>query len=139
MQEQESGIEESLRRIIESELNEALAPVLFRGGLPLDKSKVTADGVSFTKSRTIAKYWSGSVVGGQLLTYRLSPAARILTSDDFPEHIIPKEKPYSGQDKERIVNYAYVQGYDGVDLSGFFNEHEVRIFDIDLVKPVQKN
>ena len=110
--------------------------VIYRGGLPLDGSKVKSDGVSFTKDIEIGKYWAGSVVGGKLYKYKLSDNANILTSDNFPERIKPKERPYGHQDKERIVNYALVKGYDGVDLSSYFNESEIRIFKLDVINQI---
>jgi hypothetical protein len=115
-------------------LNESTSnKIIYRGGLPLDKDKIKSDGVSFTKNIEIGKYWAGSVVGGKLYQYKLMNNANILISNDFPEKIVPKEKPYNHQDKERIVNYALVEGYDGVDLSTYFNESEIRIFNLDVI------
>lgn len=108
--------------------------IIYRGGLPLDNQKIKSDGVSFTKDKRIAEYWAGSIVNGKVSTYRLTKDANILTSSNFPERIIPKNKPYNHQDKERIVNYAYVKKYDGVDLSDFFNESELRIFNLQVIQ-----
>ena len=115
-------------------LNESISnKTIYRGGLPLDKNKIKSDGVSFTTNIEIAQYWAGSVVNGKLFEYKLKEFANILTTNNFPEKIKPIEKPYNHQDKERIVNYALVNGYDGVDLSGYFNENEIRIFNLDIV------
>jgi hypothetical protein len=127
-----------LRKFIATTIREYLSEgisntTIYRGGLPLDKDKVKPDGISFTTNIEIGKYWSGSVVGGKLFQYKLKDNANILTTNDFPEKIIPREKPYNHQDKERIVNHALVEGYDGVDLRGYFNESEIRIFNLDVV------
>lgn len=115
-------------------LNESISNKnIYRGGLPLDRNKIKSDGISFTTNIKIAQYWAGSVVNGKLFEYKLKESANILTTNNFPEKIKPIEKPYNHQDKERIVNYALVNGYDGVDLSGYFNENEIRIFNIDIV------
>jgi hypothetical protein len=120
---------------IKEYLNESISNnIIYRGGLPLNKDKVKSDGVSFTKNIEIGKFWAGSVVGGKLYKYKLMDNANILTPNDFPENIVPKERPYNHQDKERIVNHALVEGYDGVDLSTYFNESEIRIFNLDVIE-----
>jgi len=115
----------------ESDLSNIL---LFRGGLPLDKTKLKADGVSFTTSIKVAQYWASSNLNGKVFEYELSPSANILQDINFPENIRPRDTPPTHQDKERIVNYALVKGYDGVNLSSTFNESEIRIFNLDIVK-----
>jgi hypothetical protein len=129
-----NDLKQFIKTTIREFLNENISNnILYRGGLPLDKDKINSDGVSFTTNIEIGKYWAGSVIGGELFQYKLKDNANILTTNDFPEKIIPRERPYNHQDKERIVNYALVKGYDGVDLSGYFNENEIRIFNLDVV------
>ena len=101
---------------------------LFRGGEKINSEKIKTDGISLTKDKEIASYWAGSKKGGQLYAYELSADANILEKSMVPEKFLPKSSPPDHQDKERIANYAAAQGYDGVDLSEFLNEHEVRIF-----------
>ena len=117
-------------------MRESIGIIIYRGGKPIDKSLVKSDGVSFTKDKIIADYWSSSLTDGLVIKYKLSPDANILKTEMFPERIIPKEKPYSHSDKERIVNYAKVNKYDGVDLSDYFNESEIRIFNLNVITEI---
>lgn len=114
--------------------NEFSNLILYRGGLPLELEKIKSDGISFSKKIEIAEYWASGNKEGKLFSYILLDKANILSVDNYPEKIIPKEKPYNHQDKERIVNHALVKGYDGVDLSKYFNESEIRIFNLDVIK-----
>lgn len=122
-----------MRKLIKQLLRENIGRTIYRGGFDIDRAKVKSDGVSFSTNEEIAKYWASSNVNGSLFVYKLSPSAKILTSETFPETIMPRDNPYTHSDKERIVNYALVKGYDGVDLSGYFNEFEIRIFNLNVV------
>ncbi len=125
-----------MKNYIKQLLRESIGVIIYRGGKPIDKSLVKSDGVSFTKDKIIADYWSSSLTDGLVIKYKLSPDANILKTEMFPERIIPKEKPYSHSDKERIVNYAKANKYDGVDLSDYFNESEIRIFNLNVITEI---
>lgn len=110
-----------------------LPKVLYRGGHNLDNQKLRSDGISFTKNKYIAEYWASSKTDGLVFKYQLDTTANILTKNSMPSKIIPTEKPFTHQDKERIVNYAFVNHFDGVDLSELFNEDEFRIFNTNII------
>ena len=106
--------------------------ILFRGGLPLNKDEIKANGISFTSDIKIVQYWASSKIGGKVYTYELLSDKNILKINEFPDEIVPK-LPYDHQDKERIVNYALANNYDGVDLL-IFGEYEIRIFNPNIVQ-----
>ena len=134
---------------------------VFRGGTPLDISKVTDRGISTTVDKNVAeKYktiWNkekdnqkrlglDKIMGDEkydIQEYEISPNAKIATKDDIPPEIYNKykeAKPFTRPEiAEPIIGkWAKENGFDAVDYRTLgetsIKESEIKILNPDILK-----
>lgn len=114
----------------------------FRGGDPIDPTKVSERGISITRSRSLADAFvsANRTKSGQVVEeLRLRPEAKVATPDDIPAKLVSNlkdglEQHNTGGPLEAletaetaIVSWASKQGYDAVDLARLGDIDEVRV------------
>jgi len=142
--ELESLAEEARKYKSAEEFVKAQGEPVYRGGLAIDKSQVSDMGISVAKDKVTADAYAGSdiikggdkgnITGGAVHKLYINPNAKILNAKDAPKDLVDfylKEGRVTG--REKIVDYAKQNGYDGVDFSKF-SDPETRVFNPDILK-----
>ena len=133
--------------------------LVFRGGHKISTESVTDLGISVSRNKRVADFFTKTKIGGETEELVISSNAKILSFDEIPINIKDKftklskdisileqlrEAPKIMKNAERdLVNYAKKKGYDVVDISGFDDkagkiitdiESEFRIVNPDILK-----
>lgn len=123
---------------------------VFRGGEIISKDKITPMGISVSPNEETASAYAGSDVlrggdkgnipegKGSVTKFQIDPSANILNAKNAPKDLIDY---YLSQDRatgrEKIVDFANKNGYDGVDFTKF-GDPEIRIFNSDMLKSTEE-